>query len=147
MTLIQHSSHLDLRNLAEIAREAASIMEDLDGAESNENYDSDERQEALETLEALLTICDEIGLDANREDWDTVGDELQHWGDSYEPTLIAESYWEDYCKEFCSDLGYLPDGLSDLIKDNINWEGVAEDLEGGYRDVTFDGETYKIREA
>src|SRR4030095_4846562 len=147
MTLIEHAEYLDLRTLAETAREAASIMEDLNGAEENENYDSEELLEALETLQELEKLANAIGLDVDSEDFDTIGDELDRWGNGYEPTLIAESYWVDYCKEFCSDLGYLPENLPDFISNNINWEGVADDLADDYEEVSFDGHNYMIRKA
>lgn len=147
MTLIEHSDYLDLRTLAEVAREAASIVEDLNGAEQNENYDSDDRMEALETLKELEKLCNAIGLDVDSEDFDTIGDELDRWGNGYEPTLIAESYWTDYCKELASDLGYVSDSLPDFISRNINWDGVADDLSTDYDDVSFDEHDYKIRRA
>ena len=39
---------------------------------------------------------------------------------------------------------YLED-VPDFIKDNINWEGVASDLEVDYSNVTYQGESYLVR--
>lgn len=141
MSNINHADTLDLRALAEIAREAALVLEDP------ESYDEDERETALEDLEALAGLAEDIGLSIDRTDWDTVGDELDRWGEGYECTLISENHFEDYCKELVSDIGDLPRDLPDYIKDNIDWSGVADDLNVDYNDVDLEGQTYKIRAA
>lgn len=43
--------------------------------------------------------------------------------------------------EDCYNLKDVPD----FIKNNINWEGVASDLEVGYRNVTYQGESFLVR--
>lgn len=40
-----------------------------------------------------------------------------------EPTLIHESYFTDYCKDLCEDIGDIPKSLPSYIENNINWRG------------------------
>lgn len=74
-------------------------------------------------------------------------DELEGYCDDwrYGVTLIRDSYWPDYAEELCKDLGYLQNDLPDFIKDNIDWEKVAEDLQVDYTSADFDGVTYWAR--
>jgi hypothetical protein len=72
------------------------------------------------------------------------GDE--HWrGDWYPITLIRDSYWEEYCKDMVKDIGDLPDDIPSYLYNNIDWKGVAEDLQVDYTSGEFDGVTYWAR--
>lgn len=137
-TNIEHADILDLRELADLATEQGSILED-------EDSDDGEKEDAQETLKALASLLSDIGYSADESDADDVSSELQRIGDGYEPTLIAEDHFEKYCEELCSDLGYLPDELPSFISSNIDWSGVADDLKVDYNEVELDGETYFIR--
>ena len=59
-------------------------------------------------------------------------------------TLIPGDDFTEYCKEMVDDCYNLKD-VPDFIKDNINWEGVASDLEVDYSNVTYQGESYLVR--
>lgn len=59
-------------------------------------------------------------------------------------TLIPNDDFTEYCKEMVNDCYNLKD-VPDFIKDNINWEGVASDLEVDYSNVTYRGESYLVR--
>lgn len=59
-------------------------------------------------------------------------------------TIIHEGDFEDYCRDFveeCYDLS----GVPDFVKDNIDWDGVAEDIKSDYSAVEYDGETFYVR--
>lgn len=144
MPTIEHSSVIDLRDLAELATECGAIIE-ASTDEDSEEVDPDELEEAKETLAKLAALAEDLGRSVNAEDADDVASELEYYGDSIEPTLISEGYFEDYCKELVSDLGYLPDNLPSFISSNIDWEGVASDLQVDYTNITLDGEDYLIR--
>ena len=64
---------------------------------------------------------------------------------SYGVTLIDEDDFQDYCEELVSDIGDLPKDLPSYISNNIDWEGVAEDLKVDYSEVTFRGISYLYR--
>ena len=57
-------------------------------------------------------------------------------------TLIPEDDFTEYCKDMVEDYLY---NVPDFIKDNINWNGVASDLEVDYTNVTYRGESYLVR--
>jgi hypothetical protein len=129
---------LDLRDLADVAREASAILED-------EEQDADEKQDATDTLEALASMLSDMGYSVEALEEDAVADELQRIGDGYECTLIAEDYFPTYCENLCEELGYVSPDLPGFISSNINWKGVAEDLSVDYNEVELDGQTYFIR--
>lgn len=60
-------------------------------------------------------------------------------------TIIHEEYWEEYCEELTKELGDLPQDLPAFIENNIDWNGVAEDLAVDYFTVTYQGYDYYIR--
>ena len=64
---------------------------------------------------------------------------------SYGVTLIDEDDFQDYCEELVSDIGDLPKDLPSYISNNIDWEGIAEDLKVDYSEVEFRGTTYLFR--
>jgi len=90
----------------------------------------DESEEG-EDLNALYSLRDD--LEDYCPDW------------RYGTTLIRESYWVEYCKDMVEELGELPKGLPDFIESNINWQGVAEDLQQDYTSGEYDGVTYWAR--
>ena len=59
-------------------------------------------------------------------------------------TLIPNDDFTEYCEDMVNDCYNLKD-VPDFIKDNINWDGVASDLEVDYSNVTYQGESYLVR--
>lgn len=51
----------------------------------------------------------------------------------------------DYAKEIVMETGYLPDETPSWITDNIDWEGVADDIKIDYTEFEFRGTTYYAR--
>jgi antirestriction protein len=129
---------LDLRDLAEVARDCGAEIEDVD-------TDEEDRVEAQATLVALSNLAAELGHQSDETDAGSVADALDDASDSFSSGLIAEDYFEDYAKQLVEDLGMIPEGISDVISSNIDWEGVASDLLTDYTSVTLDGEDYYIR--
>lgn len=73
-------------------------------------------------------------------------DEMQdycEWRDG--ASLIRETYFTEYIKEEVNDTGDLPKDLPSYIENNINWDGVAEDLQADYTSGDYDGVTYWVR--
>jgi hypothetical protein len=96
---------------------------------AKEDYDSwkEENIEEFESLQELIEDCKDF------PDWD------------FGIVLIREDHFVDYCKEMIEDCGDLPKDLPDYIKDNIDWDGVADSLRIDYSEVDFDDATYLIR--
>ena len=63
----------------------------------------------------------------------------------YGETLIRESYFEEYCKDLCEDIGDIPKDLPWYIANHIDWEGVSHEIKMDYITVDFDGVDYLIR--
>lgn len=56
-------------------------------------------------------------------------------------TFVADYHFQEYCEELvrdCYDLRSVPD----FVSDNINWEGVADDLRSDYTDFAVYGADY-----
>lgn len=64
-----------------------------------------------------------------------------------EPTLIRESYWLEYAREYASEtVDPCNEGVPTRWPFNhIDWEEAAEELATDYDDVVLNGVTYKIR--
>jgi len=101
------------------------IKELYEGLELNEleGYEKDE-------YEALTELKKQCGYS---NDW------------IYGLALIHEDYFTEYCEDLCKSCGYLSDDIPFFISNNINWEGIADDLLIDYSEADFDGQTYYFR--
>lgn len=142
-TTIEHSSVIDVRDLADLAQECIDIV-----ADDADTYDADERAEAQETLDALAKFMNELGYwdikSKTPDDWEELESEIRAYGEN-EPTLISADYFTEYCEELCKEIGDFPKDLPWYIANHIDWDGVASDIKVDYNEVTLDGEDYLIR--
>ena len=76
------------------------------------------------------------------EEIDELEDEISEF--SFGETLILEDDFTEYCEDIVNDCYNLRD-VPGFIKDNINWKGVALDLEVDYTNVTYQGKSYLVR--
>lgn len=58
------------------------------------------------------------------------------------PTLVRESHFVDYARNFAEEI---VGGELDILDGFIDWEGFASSLQGDYASVEFDGVTYYVR--
>ena len=98
--------------------------EEIDKLDSFKDLYSDE----LEQIEQINDLEEEI----NNGEFD------------FDTTLIDESDFKEYCEDFVKDCYSLSE-LPQLIENNIDWEGVAEDMKQDYSEVTFRNTTYLYR--
>lgn len=63
----------------------------------------------------------------------------------YGETIIGRDYFEEYCEEFCKDVGYLPQDIPRFLEIAIDWSKVADQLEMDYTTVNFESDEYLIR--
>ena len=86
-------------------------------------------------LDEIVAITDIVRLEdeINSSEWE------------YGLQLIEEDDFQDYCEELVNDIGDLPKELPSYIANNIDWEGVAEDLSVDYSEVEFRGINYLFR--
>ena len=64
---------------------------------------------------------------------------------SFGETLIPEDDFTKYCEDMVNDC-YDMKNVPSFVKYNINWEGVASDLEVDYSSVTYQGESFLVRD-
>lgn len=111
------------------------ILERLD----SEDFEYIDR-EAIEEFKAYW--ADEyVNIEAINELEDEVGSEWE-----YGVTLIEENEFEDYCEEFCEDVGYISRDMPYLIRNNIDFKGIAEDMKQDYSELEYQGRNYLFRE-
>ena len=70
--------------------------------------------------------------------------DFYEWDDGV--VFLRNSYMdEDWVEQEMEDLGYLSRDLPYLIRNNINFTGILEDLRNDYNELDFDGVTYWYR--
>lgn len=107
------------------AKREAMSDEEIDELENNEPEDfTDEMEKELAELEEAK-------------------EEISEWRDGN--TLVNMDYWAQYCKELVRDVGDMPKGLPSYIEDNIDWDGVAEDLSADYSTIEIMGNMFYYR--
>jgi hypothetical protein len=63
-----------------------------------------------------------------------------------EPTMIVDSYFEEYAQELAVELGFIDrNNIDEWPCSCIDWEDAAEQLKNDYTEVTFGGYTYYVR--
>ena len=111
-------SYLDSRDIEERIRDLKEFQED--------QVIEDEEIQELENLENLREqgICS--------PDWE------------YGATLIRDSIFEDYAREFAEEIGAI-DSEAVWPNNHIDWEAASEELKMDYSEIDFDGVIYWIR--
>lgn len=107
------------------SRDIIERVEELEGFE-NVDLDDDEKEE-LQALQELVGECEGYS-----GDW------------QYGATLIRDSYFEQYARDFAEDIGAV-DRSTSWPNDCIDWKEAAEQLQMDYTCVDFDGVDYWIR--
>ena len=109
-------------------------LEDYPGYEESEEdskwYEWDESEEGFE-LNKLQELTNEVQDYA--EDWENGC------------ILIRDNYFSEYAEELVKDIGDLPKDIPSYLYNNIDWDGVAEDIQQDYTEVDFDGVSYWVR--
>lgn len=138
------------------------MSEDLRGQGIIDSRDCIARLSELEDLrqEGTLTEATEeswTGPDGTIFDFDIWDNELEEeylelkdieetidgWKDGV--TLINDNYFEDYTREFASDIGAISDENAWPCC-HIDWEAAADSLKQDFTQVEFGGETYYVKE-
>lgn len=116
-----------------------------------------EDEEKILTADAFGLAVDEMKNEDWREAWEGTSDG-EEWANinslkeeinssewQHGLTLIADSYFEEYAREFAEDIGAIS-GNERWPANCIDWEKAASELKYDYSSVEFDGETYWYRE-
>ena len=106
-------------------------------------------EEMTESFEDILFEEEEIEL--WKEDFEDELKEIEEIDDienevgsefEYGVTLVDVDDFEDYCEELMEDFGYINKDTPQLIKNNIDYRGIAEDMKYDYIEVTYQGNSY-----
>ena len=135
---------IDTRDLAEKREELQTDLVDS----FNDYFDTE-----IEDFDELIKYIDDSENEDVQEWRDDNSNDFEHIEEideleeeisefSFGETLIPEDDFTEYCKDMVEDYLY---NVPDFIKDNINWDGVASDLEVDYRSVTHQGKSYLVR--
>lgn len=120
-----------LESIADANGEEFSEVEDISDVDlDNKYFRNEEREDDIKHYEAILEFTEE--LSNNSSDF------------AYGETIIHEDYFTDYSKDLAEDYGYLPKDLPSFIEDNIDWDGVADNLLAYYYPVEYEGNKYYI---
>jgi predicted nuclease with TOPRIM domain len=132
--LIEESNELK-QQILESFLENFPQYEDMTESFEDIRFEEEEIQSWKEDwLDEIVTITDIEELE------DEVGSE---W--CYGVALIDEDDFEDYCQEFVEDCGYISKDTPQLIKNNIDWAGIAYDMGQDYSEVVYNDITYLYR--
>ena len=134
---------LDTRTLSE--RREALKQEILDSfLENFPHY-----EEMTESFEDIRFEEEEI--ESWKEDFEDELKEIEEIDDvenelgsefEYGVTLVDVDDFEDYCEELMEEFGYINKDTPQLIKNNIDYKGITEDMKYDYTEVTYQGNSY-----
>ena len=146
----------DSRDLIEYREELESDILDayIDWAENHNEYcDEGEELEIPDSFEEIEFLDEEAftqtcaDLIKEYEEIEEFCYELEESSADFKhgEAIIHEFYFTEYCKEFLDDCGYLDRNMPQLIRDNIDFDGIADDMKEDYAEVEYQGDTYFIR--
>jgi len=121
----------DADEIAEIENAVDSLRSEIQELEDNITTIENDIAEANEELEPIKSLAEDA--EGYAPDWE------------YGTALIRDSYFEEYAKDLIQDIGDLPQDIPSYIENNIDWEGVASDIQMDYTSVDFDGVEYWLR--
>jgi hypothetical protein len=127
---------IDISELIKGAREAAEIIEDrIDPEESV--WDADDEENAREDLKALAEILEEAGYTTDEDDPEDIISMLQQLDNETGGVFIEEGQLEEHARALYEDSSW-----PTIIADNINWQGVVDDMTNGAYETTVNNGTY-----
>lgn len=110
------------------------IIARIEELENNEPDSEDAKWAQCDEYAKLTDILEELKGSGGDEQWR---------GDWYPLTLIRDSYFVDYARELCEDIGDIPRNLASYIE--IDWDATARNIRMDYSSIDIDGVTYWYR--
>lgn len=139
------SKYDDVIDTRDIQQRIEELYDDLDldaNGEPNQYDEDDVKPELVPGEELRAELEEEL-----RELEELKAEVEGYSGDRFEDgvTLIADSYFVDYAKEYASDIHGAAVTEAAWPFDNIDWDGAADDLRVDYTQVTWDGYDFWVR--
>ena len=123
--------------------DSRSIIERIEYlTDERDNYETTEEHNPVEqwAIDNPDEAAELAALEALQEEAEGYSEDWKHGA-----TLVRDSYFTKYAEELVRDIGDLPRDLPGYVADNINWQGVAADIQVDYTSVDFDGVEYWVR--
>lgn len=147
-----HANIIEASAIDSLADEGLALIEDLENEieelkEEKETLEEGEEENEEDNSKRLKEIDQEIE-DKEKEIKDLKSDVDHLQGaynelSCYNDMAIADDHIEDYIRSSIEESNAEElESLSDLIKNNINWSGIIEDVKTDYSELTLDGFTY-----
>ncbi len=141
-------------------QEAQRILDDMDpdtsgygSAEIDRDSAADEverlKRELAENEEALKNAETEMETWTDYEEYAALkafveeAENVTDW--NHGATFIADDYFEDYAREFASDIGAIKRDMQWPLN-CIDWKKAAEQLQADYQEYTVNGDTYWVQQ-
>ena len=144
-----HANIIEASAIDALADEGLALIDDLE----NEIEELEEEKETLEegeeedNSERLKEIDQEI--EEKKKEISNLKSDVDHLQGAYNELscyndmAISENHLDDYIRSSIEESNAEElEGLSNLIKNNINWSGIIEDAKTDYSELTLDGFTY-----
>jgi hypothetical protein len=64
---------------------------------------------------------------------------------AYNVSIVRDSFFAEYAENEVEECGLLPSALPEIVARNINWQGVAEDMQEDYLQFEAGGVTWWVR--
>lgn len=129
----------ELETLRDALTEACEALENID-LEDKETEVQQELDDAISRAEMDFGMDEDGELNELETLRDEIGESTMRDGE----TMIPESDFEDYARQFAEDMGAIPDD-SAWPCTCIDWEQAAKELAQDYSTVSYQGEDYFIR--
>jgi len=142
---------LDTRDLQKRLEKLQSLKEGVETAQSNVDelmvsdlavVQPDFDEHMINVKDILSDAKDDFGgAEKELEELEFLSNEISEWNNGTQ--LIPEADFEDYCREFCKDIGDIPEDLPSYIV--IDWEATARNIRMDYSECEYLGRTYLYR--
>jgi hypothetical protein len=123
----------DIISVSDLTERYEELESEVEGIDPDEE-DSSGWQTLKDEFDKLKEILEELKGNGGDEQWK---------GDWYPNCLIKESYFTEYSKDLCEDIGDIPSNLPSYIV--IDWKATAENLKVDYTEIEINGNTYLYR--
>lgn len=135
--IIEHEDIIDVRDIADVLDEFVQTLEDSE--------DAWDKEDARDTINEYRNALNQLGQYPDEDDIQAVADTWREFSNTGDVTVISVNYFTEYIEDMVKDFGYIDPNIPEFIRDNINWEGVAEALSVDYTEFRLDGHDYYLR--
>lgn len=144
-----HANTIEASAIDALADEGLALIDDLENEieELKEEKETLEEGEEEDNSERLKEIDQEI--EEKEKEISDLKSDVDHLQGAYNElscysdVAVADDYLDSHIRSSIEDTNAEElENLSDLISNNINWDGIIQDAKTDYSEMTLDGFTY-----